>query len=136
VTGDGTSANGTSANIVLSTIRPLNIEVNETEGSVWVDSGVITQDLLSYLGSYVTRDAPAGYTLPAFPWFVYQTIGGAVATGTHGSSLQWSSLSNQVLGLDVVLANGTRRVFTNETDPFLMKVRGVLSWFLWNWGGG
>ncbi len=29
----------------------------------------------------------------------------------------------QVLALDVVLANGTRRVFTNETDPFLMRVR-------------
>lgn len=28
----------------------------------------------------------------------------------------------QVLALDVILANGTRRVFTNETDPFLMKV--------------
>lgn len=28
----------------------------------------------------------------------------------------------QVLALDVILANGTRRVFTNETDPFLMRV--------------
>ena len=119
------SGNGSSANILLSTIRPLTIEVNETEGSVWVDSGVITQDLLSYLGSYVTRAAPAGYTLPAFPWFVYQSIGGAAATATHGSSLKWGSLSNQVLALDVVLADGSRRVFTKESDPFLMKVRGL-----------
>jgi len=29
----------------------------------------------------------------------------------------------QVLALDVILANGTRKIFTNETDPFLMKVR-------------
>jgi hypothetical protein len=56
----------------MRTIRPLNISVNETEGSVWVDAGVITADLLVYLANYVTPDAPAGYTLPAFPWFVYQ----------------------------------------------------------------
>jgi FAD/FMN-containing dehydrogenase len=56
----------------MRTIRPLNISVNETEGSVWVDAGVITADLLAYLANYVTPDAPAGYTLPAFPWFVYQ----------------------------------------------------------------
>jgi hypothetical protein len=28
----------------------------------------------------------------------------------------------QVLAFDVILANGTRRTFTNETDPFLMRV--------------
>lgn len=39
--------------------------------------------------------APQGYTLPAFSWFIDQTIGGAVATATHGSSLRHGSLSNQ-----------------------------------------
>lgn len=47
-----------------------------------------------------------------------------MSTGTHGSSLKYKTLSDQVLALDVILANGTRRVFTNETDPFLMRVRG------------
>jgi hypothetical protein len=28
----------------------------------------------------------------------------------------------QVLALDVILANGTRQSFTNETGPFLMRV--------------
>eukprot|EP00879_Flechtneria_rotunda_P027130 GHRR01029003.1.p1 GENE.GHRR01029003.1~~GHRR01029003.1.p1 ORF type:complete len:256 (+),score=58.73 GHRR01029003.1:545-1312(+) len=112
----------TSANIVMTTIRPLNISVDEASESVWVDAGVITMDLLEYLSNYVTPAAPAGWTLGAFPWFVYQSIGGAVATETHGSSLTHKSLSNQVLALDVVLANGTRRVFANETDPFLMRV--------------
>jgi hypothetical protein len=37
--------------------------------------------------------------------------------------LAWLSLSRlQVLAFDVILANGTRRIFTNETDPFLMRV--------------
>jgi FAD/FMN-containing dehydrogenase len=40
--------------------------------------------------------APAGYTLGAFTWFIDQTIGGAVATGSHGSSLVHGSLSSQV----------------------------------------
>jgi hypothetical protein len=33
----------------------------------------------------------------------------------------------QVLALDVILANGTRRVFTNETDPFLMRVSSTVT---------
>ena len=53
-------------------------------------------DLIQFLGNYVTKLSPTGYTLPAFPWFVYQSIGGAVATGSHGSSLKWGTLSNQV----------------------------------------
>lgn len=43
-----------------------------------------------------TSSAPDGYTLPAFAWFLDQTIGGAVATATHGSSLVYGSLSSQV----------------------------------------
>lgn len=33
----------------------------------------------------------------------------------------------QVLALDVILANGTRQVFTNETHPFIMRVRWNLT---------
>lgn len=56
----------------MTTLRPMNISVNESEPSVWVDAGVKVMDLLDYLGNYVTPAAPAGYTLGAFPWFVYQ----------------------------------------------------------------
>lgn len=68
-----------------------------------------------------------GWTLPAFPWFVYQTIGGAVATGSHGSSLKWGSLSSarQLLGLQVVTADGELQTFTPEENPFLFKVGGA-----------
>ncbi|KXZ42034.1 hypothetical protein GPECTOR_218g458 [Gonium pectorale] len=116
---------GGPANIVMQTLRPLMIAVNETEESVTVDAGIRTIDLLRYLAAYVTPSAPSGWTLPAFPWFVYQTLGGAVATGTHGSSLKHSSLSSQVLAFTVVLANGTVRTFTNQTDPFLMRALRV-----------
>eukprot|EP00775_Hariotina_reticulata_P010758 gene10758-10914_t len=99
--------------------------VDEASEAVWVDGGVKTSDLLEYLRNHVSPSAPAGWTLGAFPWFVHQTIAGAVATNSHGSSLKYKSLSDQVLALDVVLANGTRRVFTNATDVFLMKALRV-----------
>ena len=52
---------------------------------------------LDVLRSLRDKDVSSdGYTLPAFPWFVDQTIGGAVATATHGSSLRHGSLSSQV----------------------------------------
>jgi len=35
----------------------------------------------------------------AFPWFVYQTLAGAIATGSHGSSLTYNSMSHQVCAL-------------------------------------
>ena len=37
-----------------------------------------------------------GYSLPAFPWYIDQSIGGAVSTGSHGSSLWYGSLASQV----------------------------------------
>jgi FAD/FMN-containing dehydrogenase len=85
-----------SANIVMTTIRPLNISVDEASQAVWVDGGVKTSDLLEYLKNSVSPTAPAGWTLGAFPWFVHQTIAGAVATNSHGSSLKYKSLSDQV----------------------------------------
>lgn len=121
----GPAGQHTSANIIMTTLRPLIIDVDEEKGSVLVDAGVRTYDLLQYLGVYVTRSAPAGWTLPAFPWFVYQTIGGAVSTGTHGSSLPYKSLSSQVLELHVVLANGTAAVINDESHPFFMKALRV-----------
>ena len=49
-----------------------------------------------------------------------QSIGGAVSTGTHGASLDWASLSNQVLALTMVMADGALRTFTPK-DGFLMR---------------
>ena len=50
----------TSANIVMTTIRPLKIEVNEKDLCVWVSAGVMLWDLMDYLGNYVTPAAPRG----------------------------------------------------------------------------
>ncbi|GFH27215.1 FAD-binding PCMH-type domain-containing protein, partial [Haematococcus lacustris] len=84
--------------------------------AVQVDAGVITIDLLNYLANYVTARAPAGWTL---------TIGGAVATGTHGSSLKWGTMSNQVLEMQLVVANGSLVTLTPASHPFLMRAARV-----------
>jgi hypothetical protein len=53
------------------------------------------------------RNDPTGLTLEAFSWFVDQTMGGAVATASHGSSLRQGGLSSQMRAARLVLANGT-----------------------------
>ena len=50
----------TSAIIVMTTIRPLKIEVNEKDLHVWVSAGVMLWDLMDYLANYVTPAAPRG----------------------------------------------------------------------------
>lgn len=116
-----------------------------------VSAGVPQRVLLNYLAKYKNGAEPMGWTLPAFSWFIDQTIGGAVSTGTHGSTMRYGSLSSQVgsavhtepqkvthcrrlscdphlsqvLSMDVVLANGTLAVFTPEKDPHLFKALGV-----------
>ncbi len=37
-----------------------------------------------------------GWTLPSFSWYIDQTVAGAVATATHGSSMKYGSISGQV----------------------------------------
>ena len=125
--GSGAAENGprgppTSANIAMTTIRPLTIAVDEVEETAWVDAGIRLNDALDYLGNFVTQNAPRGWTLGAQPICIGQSVGGAVSTGTHGSSLVHGSLSKQVLALRVVFANGTAGEITPESHPFLMKV--------------
>lgn len=51
-----------AASIIMTTMRPLTIDVNEKELSVWVSAGVTVWDLGVYLGNYVTPSAPRGDT--------------------------------------------------------------------------
>ena len=79
-------------------------------------AGVGTRALLDWLA----QQKPTPLTLPAFPWYIDQTIGGAVATATHGSSLQYGSLSQQVTAIELVIADGSVREFT-PADGYLFQ---------------
>lgn len=102
------------------------IMVDEDKATVTVAAGIPQRLLLDYLSSYTYWKEKSGWTLPAFSWFIDQTIGGAVATGTHGSSMRWGSLSSQVRGLKVLLANGTMLEINNpEENLHLWRALGV-----------
>ena len=46
-----------------------------------------------------------------------QTISGAISTGTHGTGSRFRNISSQVVGMEVVLADGTLHEITEESDP-------------------
>ena len=119
------------------------VAVDTESMTVKADAGVTLRELLDHLANHddLTRDdgppgAPPtmsfgdalfrgtqrGYTVPAFPWFIDQTVAGAVATATHGSSLRHGSLSSQTTAVTVVLANGTVASY-REGDPAFDAVR-------------
>ena len=54
----------------------------------------------------------SSYTLASYPWFIDQSVGGAVAMDTHGSSIRHGSLSSQLSAITLMLANGTLLTLT------------------------
>jgi FAD-linked oxidoreductase len=51
-----------------------------------------------------------------------QTVAGAISTGTHGSGGQWASLSAQVVGVELVTADGSVVTATAADDDDLFQV--------------
>jgi FAD/FMN-containing dehydrogenase len=102
------------------------IRVDEENATVTVAAGITQRMLFEYLGNYTHWKEPRGWAIPAYSWFIDQTVAGAVSTGTHGSTLRWGSLSSQVRGLKAVLANGTMLELNSPADnPYLWKALGV-----------
>jgi len=98
------------------------VVVDEEAATVEVDAGLTVRGLLEALAR-PTAQSPGGWTLAAFPWYVDQTIGGAVATGTHGSSLRHGSLSSQTIAVEAVTVaadgTGSARWYDAASDPHL-----------------
>lgn len=95
------------------------IGFNDIENTVTVQSGVILGDLLEAIEA-------KGWCIPCLPDINTITIGGALATGTHGTS--GKLLSEYMIQCRLVLADGTVKVI-NEGDELMNAVRvslGVL----------
>lgn len=103
------------------------IFVNETDMSVVVAAGISQRVLLDYLAAYGTENGGDGYTLSAFAWYIDQSMGGAIATDTHGSSLTHGSLSSreQLTDLWIMTANGTVLHLNDEINEHLMSAARV-----------
>lgn len=80
----------------------------ELKAKVMVDAGEKMRTMLEYV-------AEEGYALKSVPWFIDQTVGGALATCSHGSSLAFGSLSSQLVSLRTMLHNGTVETISERT---------------------
>eukprot|EP00963_Diacronema_lutheri_P004082 scaffold310_cov335-Pavlova_lutheri.AAC.67 len=104
-----------------------NVELNLEDMTVKVPASMMTRDLLRYLDEQKSDRYPNGLSLRSYPWWIDQTLCGAVATGTHGSSMHedGGSLSSQVQCLGMVLADGEYRKFCDDTHPEEMQALKV-----------
>lgn len=84
--------------------------IDPVEKTVVVDAGVRLGDLTRAL-------AERRLALPSLSFLPDVTIGGAVATATHGTSPNWGTLSDLVRSMDVVLASGEVMKFGPQSSP-------------------
>jgi L-gulono-1,4-lactone dehydrogenase len=54
-----------------------------------------------------------------------QTIAGAISTGTHGTGAKLRNISSQVVGMELVLGDGTVRELSADGDPELLRAARV-----------
>jgi len=78
------------------------LSLNTANKTVLTQGGVSTRELMNWL-------AERGYVLPSVPFWIDQTVAGAVATNTHGSAMKQgtTSMSAMVRSMDLVLADGS-----------------------------
>ena len=103
------SADIASGAATLIDIRTYNkiISSNDTEHTITVQSGVILGDLLEAVEA-------KGWCIPCLPDINTITIGGALATGTHGTS--GKLLSEYMTKCSIVLADGSIKIITDKDD--------------------
>jgi L-gulono-1,4-lactone dehydrogenase len=77
------------------------------------------------LGDVSRALAARGLSLPSLSFFPDVTVGGAVATATHGTSPNWGTLSDFVCSMDVVLASGEVKTFGPESSPEELRAARV-----------
>jgi L-gulono-1,4-lactone dehydrogenase len=84
--------------------------IDPAQKTISVDAGARLGDISRALAIH-------GLALPSLSFLPEVTIGGAVATGTHGTSPKWGILADFVKSMQVVLASGEVKVFGPESPP-------------------
>ncbi|HEX9969514.1 MAG TPA: D-arabinono-1,4-lactone oxidase, partial [Acidimicrobiales bacterium] len=69
--------------------------------------------------------AAAGLALPNLGDIAYQTISGAISTATHGTGIRFGGIATQVVGLEVVTADGSVVHCSPEVEPELFACARV-----------
>ncbi|SDR69508.1 FAD/FMN-containing dehydrogenase [Polaribacter sp. KT25b] len=99
------------------------LSYNNTEQTITVQSGIILGDLIEAVEA-------KGWCIPCLPDINTITIGGALATGTHGTS--GKLLSEYITECNIILADGSLKKITDKDDLInavrvSLGVLGVLS---------
>lgn len=110
-------ANTSSYAINLSKM-PKTIEVNPASNSVTVAAGLRYGELVLVLHEQ-------GWALNNLASLPHISIAGSISTGTHGSGITNKNLSNQVLSLDLVMAEGELRHIDRAHPAFNAIIVGL-----------
>ncbi len=102
------------------------LSVDSTKNQVTVEAGMRVGDLsLAIAGEEFDLDGKpippvvgannrlSFQTETVIPWI---TVGGAVALGCHGTGYNMGTYSDQVIAMEMILADGSSRTFSAETD--------------------
>lgn len=77
------------------------------------------------IGELTRRLAAQGLSLPSLPFLTQASVGGMVATASHGTSPHWGTLSDAVLGLTLVNARGELLKFDADHEPLQLRAARV-----------
>ncbi|MBM3140404.1 MAG: FAD-binding protein [Chloroflexi bacterium] len=77
------------------------------------------------LARFSRRLFPRGLAMEDMGDIAYQTVAGAIATGTHGTGLRYGCLSTQVVGMRLVTADGSVVECSTEEDPEIFRAARV-----------
>jgi L-gulonolactone oxidase len=91
---------------------------NDNSRRVTVQAGMKVADL----EELVSRNQ-LSFEAMLVPTFV--EVGGAVALGCHGSGFNQGTLSDQVVSMDLVMADGSVKTISESSDPELMRAARI-----------
>jgi xylitol oxidase len=100
----------TKGTLVSLAAMPTTVAVDPTRGIATVNAG-------ANYGLVAGELERQGWALANLASLPHISIGGAVATGTHGSGLRNGSLADAVTAVDLVAADGELRRFARDRDP-------------------
>ena len=94
------------------------VSVDRDTARVTVQSGITIRKLGEEL-------AAVGLAMPNLGDVGYQTISGAVSTGTHGTGVRLCGLAQQVVGMELVTADGSLVSCSAEEEPEIFSAARI-----------
>jgi len=103
----------TSDNMINLDLMDKILSVNQNAKTVTVEAGIRLKHLSQLL-------VPYNLSLQNVGSVSEQSVAGAISTGTHGTGILYPSLSNTVLGVEIVTGQGEVRSISANTNPELL----------------